>query len=134
MESSPTAATPMGNPVPNKSYNFVHAKITSPIYSGMIVQNPELHNQQVKPDELVFLPLNEVKVDVTIHESIALVRMEQEFVNPTRDPAGKQAAPIEVVYKCPKLANSVVSKLHFIIGDDRTIEAIIVDKFLAENK
>ena len=100
----------------------------NPIYSGMIVLTP-LDNHSVKPDELVFLPLNEVTVDVTIHESIALVRMEQEFVSP--DAAGQV---IEVTYKFPKLPSSIISRLTVGVGDDRIIEAMIVEQLNAESR
>ena len=54
------------------------------------------------------LPLKSIHADVTIRESIALIKMTQEFFNPTgpRSEENKdgeeEPKPVEIVYKFPK--------------------------------
>ena len=54
--------------------------------------------------------------------------MQQEFINPY------EGSPVEVVYKFPKFDDTVVSKVLISIGDERVIEAKILEKKKAEEK
>jgi len=55
------------------------------------------------------------------------------FENPATAP-NDEGKPIEVTYKFPKIKNSVVSKMTISVGDDRVIEAKIMEKKKAEEK
>lgn len=73
------------SPQAKKTHRFVQARMLNPIYTGMVVVDPPQSEERPSvsnPNDLVFLPLNEIKIDTTILESIALTRMEQEFVCP----------------------------------------------------
>lgn len=66
-----------------------------------------------------------------IQESIALLCMRQVFRNPKKD---DQSKPLEVTYQFPVASHSVISKLTISIGDDRVIEAKVIEKEEAEKK
>ena len=53
--------------------------------------------------------------------------MVQKFVNPSD-------SPLELTYRFPKLKGTLVSKLLVSIGDDRVIEARVMEKERAEEK
>ena len=93
-------------------------------------------NPSIKEGEELMLPLKDVKVAVSIHESIALISMTQTFQNTGFDSTAGDDDPrnasIEVTYKFPKIKSAVVSNLKISIGDDRVIEAKIEEKKKAE--
>jgi hypothetical protein len=104
----------------------------------MIERQADIFNQQLKQDELEFLPLISVEVKVEINESIAHIIMCQEYENPNRDepqdasdePKGK---PINITYKFPKEKDVVISKMLVTVGD-KTIEAKIEGEDKANEK
>ena len=60
-------------------HKFVQARMVNPIYSGMVVLDVPWGDERpsvLNPNDLIFLPLNDIKIDTTILESIALIRME----------------------------------------------------------
>ena len=75
-----------------------------------------------KPEANVCLPLQAVKVDVDIMDSIAKSKINQVFYNPDTS-----EQPIEVQYKFPKLKDAVVARMVFTL-DDRTIVAKVEEK------
>ena len=99
IQSPLLSATPQSNYSPQKPkggssgikkvHKFVHARVLNPVYCGMMVKEvpralrdsgpSHPHHQaqqQPSPNDLTFLPLNQIKIDVTILESIALIRTE----------------------------------------------------------
>lgn len=99
---------------------------------------PPLKLQNEEDEEVAFLPLESIDINVEIQESIATIKMIQVYENPNRDEPQDandepKAKPIDVVFKFPKEKNSLISKM-IITVDDRTIEAKVEGKGKANNK
>ena len=109
-----------GGPQERAPLNFMKYEKGQRVLSGMSIKN--------KPEENVFLPLQEVKVDVDITDSIAKTKINQVFYNPDTS-----EQPIEVQYKFPKLKDAVVARMVFTL-DDRTIETKVEEKEKAQEK
>lgn len=78
-------------------------KVQQPQYSALVALNPPVEMPR-RHDELIILPLNDMRIDVTIHESVALVKIQYEFVNPTFvDGSRREQRAIDAVYRCPKI-------------------------------
>ena len=76
--------------------------------SGMLVSS---ESQEMKSQNLgSFLPMKELNVNVTIHDSISTIHLTQIFENPKSEEKDSDK-PIEVTYQFPKEKNSVVSKM-----------------------
>lgn len=73
------------------------------------------------------LPLRDIQYDVTIHESIALAVIKQEFIHP-QAMKDRQAESVNAVYKFPKYAGTILSKLCVVIDGDRVIETKLMER------
>ena len=101
-----------------------------PHQAGMMIKKD---NNEEQTD---FLPLTEVNVEAEIIETIAHIKMTQEYENPSRDepqdasdePKGK---PINLAFKFPKEKDTLISKMMITIGE-KTIEAKIMENEKAE--
>jgi hypothetical protein len=76
------------------------------------------------------LPLIEVSVEAEINDSIALVKIVQEYVNPSRDEPQDasdepKGAPVNITFKFPREKDVIISKM-FITVADKTIEAKVM--------
>jgi Ca-activated chloride channel family protein len=81
-------------------------------------------------ENVMVLPLQEVKVDIKIMDSIAKTIVNQVFCNPH---TSAQAGAIEVQYKFPRIKDAIVTRMVFTL-DDRTIETLVEVKEKAEQK
>ena len=63
----------------------------------MVVLNPPVEMSR-RPDELIILPLNDMSINVVVHESVALVKIQYEYVNPALVDGEPRA--IDAVYRC----------------------------------
>ncbi len=94
-----------------KTYGYQTVKVSQPQYSAMVALNPPVEMPR-RPDELIILPLNEATLAVTLHESVALVRIQYEFVNPRfvdSDQKAQEEGLMEAVYRCPKIPGTLIS-------------------------
>ena len=84
--------------------------------------------EEPEQEGIRFLPIQEVKVDVTIVDSIATTKVDQVFYNPDTS-----TEAIEVQYKFPMIQDAIVTKMVFTL-DDRTIETQVEEKQRADEK
>jgi hypothetical protein len=89
-----------------------------------------------------FLPLRDMTVNVEIRDSIAIIRLNQIYLNPSdpiycekhkEDGEKSKSTPIEVSFKFPKEDKSIISEMRLTIGD-KTVEAMIMQKEKAQEK
>ena len=91
---------------------------------GMLIKDAQ------DTENVMVLPLQEVKVDIKIMDSIAKTMVNQVFCNPD---TSAQAGAIEVQYKFPRIKDAIVTRMVFTL-DDRTIETLVEEKEKAEQK
>ena len=82
--------------------------------------NPDQAGVQIAPaqkgDQAKFVPVKDIYVDAHIQDSIAVIKMTQEYYNPKKEgEAG--GAPLEATFMFPKEQESVISKMTITIGD-----------------
>ena len=102
-----------------------------PNTAGMQVQNSDK-----------FLPLRDMTVDVEIRDSIAIIRLNQSYLNPSdpiycekhkEDGEKSESTPIEVSFKFPKENKSIISEMKLSVGE-KTVEAKIMQNEKAQEK
>jgi len=64
-------------------------------------------------EEARFLPLSSMRVDAKLDDSIAVVRMIQEYYNP----GILDGRPLEVQFKFPKEPNTILSQMMLKVGE-----------------
>ena len=78
--------------------------------------------KQDDDQEGIALPVTSIKTIVTIKESLAHIQLSQTFFNPSDSSAA------ELTYRFPKIENTLISRLAINIGDEREIQAKVVEK------
>ena len=83
--------------------------------------------EQITTPVFESLPLTQVIINADVHDSIAQVRVQQEYYNP------EEEDPVEVVFKFPKEKVHCISKLTIAVGD-KVVEAQVQDKWDTQRK
>ena len=104
-------------------------------------QLPNAAGMQVKNSDK-FLPLRDMTVNVEIRDSIAIIRLNQSYLNPSdpiycekhkEDGEKSESTPIEVSFKFPKEDKSIISEMKLTVGE-KTVEAKIMQNEKAQEK
>ena len=83
-------------------------------------------------DKSYFLPVSKISCDLKIQDSIAVLKMTQQFENKINEEDDDQK-PIEIKYQFPKEDDAVISKMTIKLGE-REINAKVIEAKKAQEK
>ena len=83
-------------------------------------------------DKSYFLPVSKISCDLKIQDSIAVLKMTQQFENKINEEDDDQK-PIEIKYQFPKEDDAVISKMTIKLGE-KEINAKVIEAKKAQEK